>query len=93
MDLLAEYLERARQFELLAGETKDDASFKRMLLRQAGAYRMLAVKRAGKLHLPRPPLAALQTERSKIEFSHHFMNVGGAFPKPQRHRRCPTRCT
>ena len=30
MKLLAGYLERARQFEFLAGETKDDPRFKRM---------------------------------------------------------------
>ena len=54
LQLLAGYLERARQFEFLAGETKDDPRFKRMLLRQVVAYRMLAVKRADKLHLPIP---------------------------------------
>ena len=63
MKLLAGYLERARQFELLAGATKDDRRFKRMLLRQVVAYRMLAVKRADRLHLPRPPLAAFRTAR------------------------------
>ena len=74
MNLLAGYLERARQFELLAGETKDDPRFKRMLLRQVVAYRMLAVKRADELHLPRPPLAALRTARRKnrIELSNHL---------------------
>jgi hypothetical protein len=66
--LLAGYLERARQFEFLAGETKDDPRFKRMLLRQVVAYRMLAVKRADKLHLPRPPLTALRTARRKNRF-------------------------
>jgi hypothetical protein len=30
LQLLAGYLERARQFEFLAGETKDDPRFKRM---------------------------------------------------------------
>jgi hypothetical protein len=63
MQLLAGYLERARQFELLAGATTDDSRFKRMLLRQVVAYRMLAVKRADKLNLPKPPLAALRTAR------------------------------
>jgi hypothetical protein len=65
MKLLAGYLERARQLEFLAGETKDDPRFKRMLLRQVVAYRMLAVKRADKLHLPIPPLTALRTARRK----------------------------
>jgi len=65
LQLLAGYLERARQFEFLAGETKDDPRFKRMLLRQVVAYRMLAVKRADKLHLPIPPLTALRTARRK----------------------------
>jgi hypothetical protein len=37
LQLLAGYLERARQFEFLAGETKDDPRFKRMLLRQVVA--------------------------------------------------------
>jgi len=74
MKLLAEYLEHARQFELLAGETKDDPRVKRMMLRQVVAYRMLAVKRAYKLHLPIPPLAALRAVRRKnrIEPSHHL---------------------
>jgi hypothetical protein len=72
MNLLAGYLERARQFELLAGATNDDPRFKRMLLRQVVAYRVLAVKRADKLHLPKPPLAALRTVRrqNRIEPSH-----------------------
>ena len=65
MKLLAGYLERARQFELLADEAKDDPRFKRMLLRQVVAYRMLAVKRADKLHLPRPSLTALRTVHRK----------------------------
>ena len=74
MKLLAEYLEHARQFELLAGEAKDDPRFKRAMLRQVVAYRTLAVKRAYKLHLPIPPLAALRTARRKnrIEPPHHL---------------------
>ena len=74
MKLLAECLEHARQFELLAGETKDDPRLKRRMLRQVVAYRMLAVKRADKLHLARPPLAALRTARrqNRIEPSHHL---------------------
>jgi hypothetical protein len=73
MNWLARYLEQARQFEFLA-ETKDNPRFKRMLLRQAVAYRTLAVKRADELHLPRPPLTALGTARRKnrIEPSHHL---------------------
>jgi hypothetical protein len=63
MKLLAEYLEHARQFELLAEETKDEPRLKRKMLRQVVAYRMLAVKRANKLHLPRPPLAAFGMAR------------------------------
>ena len=74
LQLLAGYLERARKFEFLAGETKDDPRFKRMLLRQVVAYRMLALKRADKLHLPIPLLTALRTARRKnrIEPSHHL---------------------
>src|ERR1700691_1871024 len=37
MTLLAEYLEHARQFELLAEETKDDARLRRRMLRPNGA--------------------------------------------------------
>jgi hypothetical protein len=71
--LLAEYLEHARQFMSLAGETEDDPRLKQRMLRQAVAYRMLAVKRAYKLHLPIPPRAVLRTARRKdrIEPSHH----------------------
>jgi hypothetical protein len=65
MILLGGHLEHARQFELLAAETKDDPRFKRMLLRQVVAYRMLAMKRADKLHLPKPPFAALRAARRK----------------------------
>ena len=46
MKLLAEHLEHARQFELLAEETKDDPHLKRAMLRQVTAYRMFAMKRA-----------------------------------------------
>lgn len=73
MKLLAEYLEHARQFELLAGETKDDLRLKRNMLRQVVAYRTLAVKRAYKLHLPIPSLAARAARRkNRIEPSHHL---------------------
>ena len=74
MKLLAEYLEHARQFEALAGETKDDPRLKRRMLRQVVAYRTLAVKRAYKLHLPIPSLAALRTARRKnlVEPSQHL---------------------
>jgi hypothetical protein len=74
MILLAQYLDCARQFELLAGETKGDPRLKRRMLRQVVAYRMLAVKRADKLHLPKPQLAALRTasRKNRIEPSHHF---------------------
>jgi hypothetical protein len=76
MKLLAGYLERARQFELLAGATKDDRRFKRMLLRQVVAYRTLAVNRADKLHLPRPSLTALRTahRKNRVERSHHLQS-------------------
>jgi hypothetical protein len=60
MKLLAEYLEHVRQFKLLADESKDDPRLRRMMLRQAVAYRMLAVKRADMLHLPKPPVAAVE---------------------------------
>ena len=74
MNWLARYLEHARQFEFLAGETKDDPRLKRMLLRQAVAYRMLAVNRVDELHLPKPPFTALRTARrqNRIEPSHHL---------------------
>lgn len=63
MKLLGEYLEHARQFELLADGSKDDPRLRRMMLRQAVAYRMLALKRANNFHLPKPSLAALRTAR------------------------------
>jgi hypothetical protein len=71
MQLLAGYLERARQFELLAGATTDDPRFKRMLLRQVVAYRMLAVKRADKLNLCR----SLHSER-------RVASIGQLNPRP-----------
>jgi hypothetical protein len=65
MKLLAEYLEHARQFELLADESKNDPRLRRMMLRQVVAYRMLAVKRADKLHLPKPPVAAVERRAAR----------------------------
>ena len=84
MKLLAGYLERARQLEFLAGETKDDPRFKRMLLRQVVAYRMLAVKRADKLHLPRPTLTALRTARRKNRIELRVQK----YHWPRQARRC-----
>jgi hypothetical protein len=37
LQLLAGYLERARQFEFLAGETKDDPRFKRNAATSSGS--------------------------------------------------------
>jgi hypothetical protein len=76
MKLLAEYLEHACQFEFLAEETKDEPRLKRKMLREVVAYRMLAVKRANKLHLPRPPLAALRMARRTM----HAVKVSASKP-------------
>lgn len=62
MKLLAEYLEHARQFELLADGSKDDPRLRRMMLRQAVAYRMLALKRA---NMPKPPVTALERRTAR----------------------------
>jgi len=51
--LLAEYLERAVQLELLAA-SEPDSTFKSQLLEQAGSYRKLAAKRAEDYGLPPP---------------------------------------
>ena len=51
--MIAEYLEDAIRFELMAEEATDP-KFKEALLRQATAYRSLANDRAKKLGLPLP---------------------------------------
>ena len=56
MKMIAEYLEHALQFERMANEEADPA-LKKQLLKQAEAYRKLAVERADRLNLPRPPQA------------------------------------
>ena len=73
-ELLAEYLESALQFQLLAGETKDDPRFKRSLLRQVVAYRMLAVKEPTSFICQ--DRRSLHSERraAKIELS-HLINI------------------
>jgi hypothetical protein len=48
MKLVAEYLERARQFERMADEATDP-QLKDQLVQQGQAYRKLAVKRAAHL--------------------------------------------
>jgi hypothetical protein len=57
MKLIAEYLERAADFEKMA-VTEKDSTLKANLLKQAAAYRKLAEERAQRLNLtplPRPP--------------------------------------
>jgi hypothetical protein len=54
--MIADYLERALQFERMA-EHATDLAFKRKCLNQANAYRKLAEKRAKELNVstPTPP--------------------------------------
>jgi hypothetical protein len=54
MKMIAEYLEHAIQFERMARETADPI-LKQEFLKQAGAYRKMADKRAAKLGLTKPP--------------------------------------
>lgn len=51
MKLIAEYLERAHQFERMA-EHETDPKLKADFEKQAKAYHKLAVKRAEETHLP-----------------------------------------
>lgn len=53
MKLLSEYLERAVQLEKLAAD-ETNLEFRAQLLKQAGAYRELAAKRARDYGLPPP---------------------------------------
>jgi len=52
--MIAEYLERALEFENIAAEATD-AILKEALIDQALAYRRLATERAQKLRVPIPP--------------------------------------
>jgi hypothetical protein len=52
--MLAEYLDRALQFERMAGYT-EDPTLKQQLLQQCEAYRKLAKKRAIELGVPLEP--------------------------------------
>ncbi len=57
MKLIAEYLEKAIDFERMA-VMETDSALKANLLKQAAAYRKLAEERAQRLNLmvpPRPP--------------------------------------
>jgi hypothetical protein len=53
MKLVAEYLDRALQFERMADATQDP-QLREQLTQQAAAYRKLATKRALRLGLPTP---------------------------------------
>ena len=53
MKIIAEYLERALQFERMAADEKNP-ELKVQLEKQAAAYRKLAGERANKLGLPSP---------------------------------------
>jgi hypothetical protein len=53
MKMIVEYLEHARQFEHLAGETVDP-EVKARMLEQAEAYRKLADERAVRLKIATP---------------------------------------
>jgi hypothetical protein len=52
--MIAEYLEKALQFERMAADSSD-AKLREKLLAQAGAYRDLAEKRALQHNIPTPP--------------------------------------
>jgi hypothetical protein len=54
MKMLADYLEKAIDFERMAAEQKD-AKLKANLDRLASAYRKLAIGRAKELNIPLPP--------------------------------------
>ena len=54
MKMVAEYLKMAEHFEQLAAEEKSE-DFKANLLKQASAYRNLAIERAKNLGQPLPP--------------------------------------
>ena len=54
MKLIAEFLEKALQFEQMAHEATDPV-FKASLIKQAGAYRTLAEERAVSLKVKLPP--------------------------------------
>ncbi|MBV8754509.1 MAG: hypothetical protein JO328_16730 [Hyphomicrobiales bacterium] len=53
MRLVAEYLDRAMQFERMAEYTQDP-QLRQQLLQQSEAYRKLATKRATQLGVPPP---------------------------------------
>jgi hypothetical protein len=55
MKMLAEYLERAINFELMAAEEKDERLKASLLAQAAAAYRRLAAKRAARLKLAPSP--------------------------------------
>ena len=57
MKLINEYLEHARHFERMAGETKE-AGLKEIMLKQAADYLRLAEKRAAQKGLPMTPPAS-----------------------------------
>jgi hypothetical protein len=54
MEMIAEYLEKATDFERMASEATDP-QLKTALTTQATAYRKLAAERAKKQGLPLPP--------------------------------------
>jgi hypothetical protein len=54
MKMVSEYLARAIEFEKMADEATDP-EFKEQLLKQAAAYRKLAVERVEKMKIPLPP--------------------------------------
>jgi hypothetical protein len=62
MKRIAEYLERAKEFELLA-TAEADSKLKGRLLQQAQAYRQLAAARARRLGVPLPRLNQTQADQ------------------------------
>ena len=76
MKMLAEYLEKAINFEKMAGEQKD-ANLKANLEYLAVAYRKLADERATKLGLSKPPPKPILAQRFAGSISHPCRYITG----------------
>jgi hypothetical protein len=65
MKMVAEYLERAIEFEAMAAGEKD-AKLKADLEKQAAAYRKLAANRAKEYNLGRSPLSTQRVRQGNL---------------------------
>ncbi len=61
MKMIAEYLERAHQFERMAAEAADNPELQANLQQQADAYYKLAQKRAEQTGIPLPQAPSTRT--------------------------------